>query len=131
MGLSSVGTSELPIDLVQVIGQQNHAADYAFTRSNLGDILNTSEKEKKVGIDGWRITLFPKVELSTHGRAEGGVLVESAGPVAGKRTLLREIHEIRASRETQSIGAGNYEIHQSCPHSTLGDRIPFKGLQTV
>ena len=111
LGLSSVGSSEFPIDLVQVIGEQNHATDYTFTWSNLGDVLDTSEKEEEVGIDGWSITLFPEVEHGTHGRVEGSVLVESAGPVAGKRSLLREIHEVRAGRQTQSIGAGNYENH--------------------
>ena len=84
LGLSSVGTREFPIDLVQVIGEQNHAADYAFTWSNLGDVLNTSEKEEEIRINGWSITLFPKVECSTHGRTESGVLVKSAGPVARK-----------------------------------------------
>ena len=98
LGLSGVGTRELPINLVQVIGEQNHATNYTFTWSNLGDIFNTSEKEEEVGIYGWSITLFPKVEHGTHGRVEGGVLVESAGPVAGKRLLLRKIHEVRAGR---------------------------------
>ena len=98
LGLSGVGTSELPIDLVQVIGEQNHAADYAFTWRNLGDILNTSEKEKEVGIYGWSIALFPKVEYGTHGRVEGSGLVESASPVARKRSLLRKVHEVRAGR---------------------------------
>ena len=109
LGLSSVGTSKLPIDLVHVIGEQNHAADYAFTWSNLGDILNMSEKEEEVRIDGWRITLFPEVEHGAHGRVEGCIFVESAGPVAGKSLLLREIHEVRAGRETQSVGAGDYK----------------------
>lgn len=98
LGLSSVGTSEFPVDLVQVIGEQNHAADYAFTWRNLGDILNTSEKEEEVGIYGWSIALFPKVEYRTHGRVEGSVLVKSAGPIAGKRLLLRKVHEVRAGR---------------------------------
>lgn len=48
LSLSSVGTSELPINFVQVIGKQNHAANYAFAWGNLGDILDTSEKEEKV-----------------------------------------------------------------------------------
>ena len=98
LGLSSVGTSELPIDLVHVIGEQNHAADYAFTWSNLGDILDTSEKEEEVGIYGRSIALFPEVEYCTHGRVEGSVLVESAGPVAGKGRLFRKIHEVRTGR---------------------------------
>lgn len=98
LGLSSVGTSELPVNLVQVIGEQNHAADYAFTWSNLGNILDTSEKEEEVGIYGWSITLFSKVEYGAHGRIEGGVLVESASPVAGEGFLLRKIHEVRAGR---------------------------------
>ena len=67
LGLSSVGTGELPINLVQVIGEQNHAADYAFAWSNLCDILYTSEKEEEIGIDGWSITLFPEVEYGAHG----------------------------------------------------------------
>lgn len=111
LGLSSVGTSEFPIDLIQVIGEQNHAADYAFTWSNLGNILDTPEKEEEIGIDGRSITLFPKIEHGTHVRVEGGVLVESAGPVAWKRLLLREIHKVRAGREAQSIRASDYEIH--------------------
>ena len=115
LGLSSVGTSEFPINLVQVIGEQNHAANYAFTWGHLGDILDTSKEEEEVGIDGWSITLFPKVEHGAHSRVEGGVLVESAGPVAGKRLLLREIHEVRAGRETQAIGASNYENRQPLP----------------
>ena len=94
LGLSSIGTSELPVDLVQIIGEQNHAADYTFAWSYLGDILDTSEEEEEVGINGWRITLLPKVEHGTLDRVEGSVLVESAGPVAGKRFLLREIHKI-------------------------------------
>lgn len=48
LGLSSVGPRELPIDLVQVVREQNHAADYAFTWSHLGDILDTSEEEEEV-----------------------------------------------------------------------------------
>lgn len=111
LGLSSVGTSEFPINLVQVIGEQNHAADYAFTWSDLRDILDTSEEEEEIRIDGWSITLFPEVESGTHGRVEGSVLVESAGPVARKRLLLRKIHKVRAGRQTQSIGAVNYETH--------------------
>lgn len=107
--MSSVGTSKLPIDLVQIIGEQNHAADYAFTWSNLGDILNMSEKEEEVRIYGWRITLFPEIEHGTHRRVERCVFVESAGPVTGKSLLLREIHEVRAGRETQSVGAGDYK----------------------
>lgn len=98
LGLSSVGTSELPVNLVQVIGEQNHAADYAFSWSNLGDILDTPEKEEEVGIYGWSIALFPKVEYGTHSRVEGSGLVESASPVARKRLLFREVHEVRAGR---------------------------------
>lgn len=111
LSLSSVGASELPINLVQVIGEQDHAADYAFPWSNLGNIFDTPEKEEEVRIDGRSITLFPKVEHGTHLRIEGGVFVESAGPVAWKRVLLREIHKVRAGRETQSIRASNYKVH--------------------
>ncbi len=122
LGLSSVGTSELPINLVQVIREQNHAANYAFTGGHLGDILDTSKEEEEVGIYGWSITLFPEVEHGAHGRVEGGVLVESAGPVAGKRLLLREIHEVRAGRETQTIGASNIQRITDCAHLSKGDR---------
>ena len=95
LGLSSVGTSELPIHLVQVIGEQDHTADYSFAWSNLCDVFDTSEEEEEVRIDGWSITLFSKIEYGTHGRIEGGVLVESASPVAGKGILLREVHKVR------------------------------------
>ena len=94
LGLSSVGTSEFPIDLVQVIGEQDHAANYSFTWSNLGDVFDTTEEKEEIRIDGWSITLFSKVEYSTHGRVEGGVLVESTSPVARKGLLLCEIHKV-------------------------------------
>ena len=97
LGLSCVGTGELPINLVQVIGEQDHAADYSFTWSNLGDVLDASEEEEEVRIDGGGITLFPKIEYGTHGRVEGGVLIKSTSPVAGKGLLFREIHEVRAA----------------------------------
>ena len=111
LGLSSVGTSEFPIDLVQVIGEQDHAANYSFTWSNLGDVFDTSEEKEEIRIDGWSITLFSEVEHGTHRRVEGGVLVESTSPVARKGLLLCEIHKVGAGRETQPIGAGNYEKH--------------------
>ena len=109
--LNSVGTSEFPIDLVQIIGEQDHAANYSFTWSNLGDVFDTSEKEEEIRIDSGCITLFTKIEYGTHGRVESSVLVESTGPVAGKGLLLSEIHKVGAGRETQSIWASNYEKH--------------------
>lgn len=131
LSLSSVDTNEFPIDLVHIIRYQDHATDYALTWSNLGDKFDTSKKEEEIRIDSWSITLFPKIEHSTHGRVEGGILIESAGPIARKRLLLCEIHEVRAGRKTQSIRAGDYENRQFCPYSTLEDCIPFRGLQTV
>ena len=131
LSLSSVDTNEFPIDLVHIIRDQDHATDYAITWSNLGDKFDTSKKEEEIRIDSWSITLFPKIEHSTHGRVEGGILIESAGPIARKRLLLCEIHEVRAGRKTQSIRAGDYENRQFCPYSTLEDCIPFRGLQTV
>ena len=109
--LSSVRTSELPIDLVQIIGEQDHAANYSVTWSNLGDVFDTPEEKKEIRVDGWSITLFAKVEHGTHRRVEGGVLVEGTSPVARKGLLLCEIHEIGAGRETQSVGARNYGMH--------------------
>ena len=94
LSLSSVGTCEFPIYLVQVIGEQDHAANYSFTWSNLGDVFDTSEEREEIRINGWSITLFSKVEYSTHGRVEGGVLVESTSPVARKGLLLCEIHKV-------------------------------------
>ena len=111
LGLSSVGASELPVDFVQVVGEQNHATYYALTWSDLGNIFDASEKEEEVGVDGWRIALFPKIEHGAHSRTESGVLVESAGPVAREGSLLGEIHEVRAGRKTQPIGADDYIIH--------------------
>ena len=131
LSLSSVDTNKFPINLVQVIRYQDQATDYAFTWSSLSDNFDTSKKEEEIRIDSWSITLFPKIENSTHGRVEGGILIESAGPITRKRILLREIHEVRAGRQTQSIRAGDYENRQLCPYSTLEDCIPFKGLQTV
>ena len=75
LGLSGIRTSEFPIDLVQVIGEQDHAANYSFAWSNLCDVLNTPEEEEKIRIDGWSITLLSKIKHGTHGRIEGGVLV--------------------------------------------------------
>ena len=129
--LSSVDTNKFPIDLVHIIRYQDHATDYALTRSNLGDKLDTSKKEEEVRVDSRSITLFPKIEHSTHGRVEGGILIESASPITRKRLLLREIHEVRAGRKTQSIRAGDYENRQLCSYNTLEDCIPFRGLQTV
>ena len=48
LGLNSIGTSKLPINLVQVIREQDHAADYSFTWSNLGDVFDTSKEEEEV-----------------------------------------------------------------------------------
>ena len=109
LGLNSIGTSKLPINLVQIIREQDHAADYSFTWSNLGDVFDTSEEEEEVRINGWSITLLSEIKYGTHGRVKSGVLVKSTSPIARKGLLLGEIHEIRAGRETQSIGAGNYE----------------------
>ena len=107
--MSSIGTSEFPIDLIQVIREQDHAADYSFTWSDLGDVFNTSKEKEEVRINSGSITLLSEIEYGTHGRVEGGILVESTSPVAGKGLLLGEIHKVGAGRETQSIGAGDYE----------------------
>ena len=131
LSMSSVDTNKFPIDLVHVIRYKDQATDYALTGSSLSDKFDTSEKKEEIRIDSWSITLFPKIEHSTHGRVEGGILIESASPITRKRLLLREIHEVRAGRQTQSIRAGDYENRQFCPYSTLKDCIPFRGLQTV
>ena len=78
-GLSEVVAGELPVDLVEVIGDEDDAGDDALAGGGLGDNVDFAEEEVVGRPDVWGVRGFVEGKLSAVG-AVGDVFVGGEGP---------------------------------------------------
>jgi hypothetical protein len=69
-------TTTYPVELVQIVGQQNHAADDSLAGRSSGLDLERAEEEVEVALKGGRVALLGEYEIGTiaivSGRASVG-----------------------------------------------------------
>ena len=90
LGLREVVPRELPIDFIQVVGDQDDRRNYADAGRGLGDDVDLAEEEVVGGPDVRRVRGLVEGEFGAVG-AVGDVLVGGEGPAGGKGGLGSEV----------------------------------------
>lgn len=107
VGLNVVSprAGHFPVDLVQVIRQQYHAAYYALTWSTLDDISHMAEKKFEVCKESGRVISFCEGQFCALG-TETDRFIIGYGPVTGNGFDCSEVDGVGAGREPKVIRAG-------------------------
>lgn len=93
-----------PVDLIQVIGLQNNAADDTGSRGNLHRDIDLAEEDVEIGLNGRGITLLVDGELGAIGASlhmAGGGL-----PSIESRITFGEVRVKGGLVKTRVRGAG-------------------------
>ena len=97
-----IGAAELPVDFVERVREEDHAADNAAARCSLDDELHATEMKEKLAAHCWCITLFEERELRTVVAArivgDRGIICEL--PIARLGLDLSEVEFIITLIET-------------------------------
>ena len=103
----TTGSGTLPINLIEVVGKEDHAAYDAFPWRSLGDILDVPEEKLEVRMHGGCVVPLCKCEFGSI-RTVIDILVVGEGPIIGLRLGFGKVNEVGARRETFIIRTRSY-----------------------
>ena len=122
-------TQELPVDLIEVIGKQDHTADDTNPWCRFDDKLDPSEEELEFCPHGWSIVPFGKGEFSTL-VAQTDVGIVCKLPLAGQSLGGSEIDGICIGWKTLIVGTSHWNDQLSL-HERRRRDAPLVGSHSV
>ena len=122
-------TQELPVDLIEVIGKQDHTADDTNPRCRFNNKLDTSEEELELCPHGWSVVPLGEGEFSTL-VAQSDIGIVCKLPLGGQSLGGSEVNGICIGWKTLIVGASHWN-GQLCLHERPGRDAPLVGSHSV
>lgn len=122
-------TQEFPINLVEVVGKQDHTTDDTNSWCCFGNELDPSEEEFELCPHGWSIVPLGEGEFSTL-VAQTDIGIVCKLPLGGKGLGGSEVNRICIGGKTLIVGASHWN-DQSSLHERPGRETPLVGSHSV